>query len=325
MTKRPDTYMPLMVGDYLKDTGHLTTEQHGAYLLLLMAYWARGGPLQADDARLAATARMTPQQWAKHKPVLAEFFSEDEGLWRNKRSDFEIERAEIKMAAKAKAGATGANARWQNDSNRIATALRPHKGRDGKIDADAMAKRCPSSSSSHTSPRGEVARAPEVFDFGRFWDAYPKRQGDPESAAEVAWDDAVLQQDFPGIEPILAAISRWKAVRKLETDPPFAPYAKTWLAEKRWKDWPEPPPPEPHKRDWAEAYPDTWGKLKAATTPNEWAFWLSKCTINGPAHVLYAPDKFTLEKVEQKYGVQIAAMFGDKARVRVLGEQAVTA
>lgn len=166
----------------------------------------------------------------------------------------------------------------------------------------------------------DVTPPPVTDEFKKFWDAYPKRQGDPESAAEMAWDLLKNSGDLPKIDVLLSAVTRWKAARKLESDPPFAPYAKTWLAEKRWNDWPEPPPPEPHKRDWAEAYPDTWAKLKASTTPNEWAFWLGKCTVNGPPHVLYAPDKMTREKVEQKYGARISAMFGDKGTVRVLGE-----
>ena len=37
-----NAYMPFYVGDYLGDTSHLSTIEHGAYMLLLMHYWCHG-------------------------------------------------------------------------------------------------------------------------------------------------------------------------------------------------------------------------------------------------------------------------------------------
>ena len=76
-------YIQLYVADYLADTAHLTTLQHGAYLLLIMNYWQRGKPLKNDDARLAHVARMSAEEWALHKSVLAEFFDVSDYEWRS--------------------------------------------------------------------------------------------------------------------------------------------------------------------------------------------------------------------------------------------------
>ena len=74
MSASAPPYMPLYVGDYLGDTTHLTTAEHGAYLLLLMAMWRAGGRLPADDARLARFARLQLKTWLRLKPIVMPFF-----------------------------------------------------------------------------------------------------------------------------------------------------------------------------------------------------------------------------------------------------------
>lgn len=69
--------MPLYIGDYLGDTSHLSTLEHGAYLLLLMAMWRAGGKLPNDDKRLARLAQMSDDEWAEIKATIREFFSTD--------------------------------------------------------------------------------------------------------------------------------------------------------------------------------------------------------------------------------------------------------
>jgi uncharacterized protein YdaU (DUF1376 family) len=105
--------MPLYVGDYLADTGHLTTVQHGAYILLIMNYWTRG-KLPGDDRQLAAITKLSLRDWRRHKPVLAAFFGES---WQHRRLDAELIRAVDKRDKRAVAGSRGGTTsairRWQ--------------------------------------------------------------------------------------------------------------------------------------------------------------------------------------------------------------------
>ena len=49
-----ETWFPLYVADYLRDTQKLQAEQHGAYLLLLMEAWTHGGAIPEDPEELGA-------------------------------------------------------------------------------------------------------------------------------------------------------------------------------------------------------------------------------------------------------------------------------
>ena len=104
--------MPLYIGDYLADTGHLTTTQHGAYLLLLMHYW-RKHELPQDDKQLAAIAKLKLRNWLEEKETLQAFFLHG---WKHKRIEAELrKRAEI-SEKRAAAGFRGGSKSMMNRS-----------------------------------------------------------------------------------------------------------------------------------------------------------------------------------------------------------------
>ena len=95
--------MPLYVGDYLGDTGHLTTAQHGAYLLLMMHYW-RKGELPDDDRQLSKITKLPLKTWCNYRATLQDFFYEG---WKHKRIDAELARMMRVSEKRAIAGQRG--------------------------------------------------------------------------------------------------------------------------------------------------------------------------------------------------------------------------
>lgn len=104
-------FMQLYVADYLGDTRHLTTEQHGAYLLLLMTMWRSEGTLPNDDRKLARIAGCTGSRWTKIKDDVLAFFDIEGDALTNKRLKLELEKASEKSIKRAEAGTRGGKAK----------------------------------------------------------------------------------------------------------------------------------------------------------------------------------------------------------------------
>lgn len=109
-----DLWMPLLIDRYLGDTTDLSTEQHGAYFLLLMSMWKKGGSLPRDERRLREITRLSPARWRQNREILLGFFHDDSaGGLTQKRLSIELSRASARSEAATEAGRAGARARWK--------------------------------------------------------------------------------------------------------------------------------------------------------------------------------------------------------------------
>lgn len=121
-------YYERHIGDYLKDTAHLSLLEHGIYTRLMDVYYTREAAVPEDQVARLIGARSKEEREALDA-VLSEFFERTPNGWAQQRCDREIERYQDKQA-KAK---RSANARWsakpsQSDRNADAStdAMRTH-------------------------------------------------------------------------------------------------------------------------------------------------------------------------------------------------------
>jgi uncharacterized protein YdaU (DUF1376 family) len=116
MVEKTDAWMPLWIGAYLADTMRLTTIQHGAYLLLMMAYWRERKALPDDDNELRAITKTEKSEWKLMRPVLSKFFRVDGGVWWHKRVEREMALADERSKKSSDKAAKAAQARWGNQN-----------------------------------------------------------------------------------------------------------------------------------------------------------------------------------------------------------------
>lgn len=105
--------LPLWTDSYLADTTHLTTIEHGAYLLLLIAAWRSPGCRLPDDDKLLRRFAGSPKNWRRIKPKVLSFWLLKDGYLTQKRLCQEYERA----AHRAQIAATAAHAKHLKYNN----------------------------------------------------------------------------------------------------------------------------------------------------------------------------------------------------------------
>lgn len=99
-------YYQRHLGDYARDTNHLSALEHGIYTLLLDRYYGSEAPIPAADAHRIAKASSDSEKDALAY-VLNQFFTLTDGSYRNRRADAEIQAAQKRIEAARTNGRTG--------------------------------------------------------------------------------------------------------------------------------------------------------------------------------------------------------------------------
>jgi len=115
MSKAPS--MPIFWDSYLADTTHLTTEEHGAYLLLLAAMWRRDGEVPDDDRDNARIVGLTTAKWRKTKARLSTLICADGNTITQKNLKKIWKNTQEKINKNRENGAKGGRANSNNNSD----------------------------------------------------------------------------------------------------------------------------------------------------------------------------------------------------------------
>jgi uncharacterized protein YdaU (DUF1376 family) len=99
-------YYERHLGDYAKQTAHLSMLEHGAYTLLLDRYYGTEKPIPAGEAYRVVRARTREERKAVDV-VLREFFVIQGTDWVHGRCEEEIEKAQRRIAAARTNGVKG--------------------------------------------------------------------------------------------------------------------------------------------------------------------------------------------------------------------------
>jgi uncharacterized protein YdaU (DUF1376 family) len=234
--KRPDLWLSFYVSDYYRDTNHLRTIEHGAYLLLIFNAWTNDGKLPSDPERLRSITRMNSKEWRASRNELMKFFYLDEGFYRHKRIDAELDKAKGIIAKRQGAGRASAAARSaQQKDNMCSTHVRTSGSTERQLGGRPLPlpiTKKESLTKNTLSENNNLGTENTVSaidrDFSVFYEAYGRKR-DPKAAREQ-FAKALKIVDF---ETLMAGVRRYT---RAQPDPQFRKDPHRWLRDQRWRD-----------------------------------------------------------------------------------------
>ena len=298
--------LPLWTDAYLADTGHLTTIEHGAYMLLLMTMWRAGGKLPNDDKQLARYCRLTAGQWARVKPTLLAFFKVNSDSITQGRLTDELAIVRQKSAKQS----NSARAKWRKENNKrhaSADAETPIGDIpdgcqvDAPISTPTIEEDKSSSLMSETSsdehpeePKNGKGNRIYSEDFEAFWQSYPRSPNMSKPKAMAGWKKLSSQERLA----CSGAVGAYKTFLAGKPDHPTM-HAATFINERRFEGFAEKATPKLAVDEDAWAKRLKYGRTQQRWSSSDWGPAPGQEDCRVPAHLIQPTDGANWREMEK--------------------------
>lgn len=215
------------IGDFQRDTGHLSLTERGAYLALMHHYYATEKPLPKDHAALCRIAGAVTKAEQQAVKAVTEFFTMmDSGLVHN-RIEAELEKAGKQADTNRRiAMEREARRKAERESNESSTNRATNRETEGSTNDQ------PNQTPDTNKEKHSSAGADMPTRFQEFWDGWPKTERKTAKAECLKrWR---LRKLDTHADEILLHITAMKATRQWQDG--FEPAPLTYLNQKRWED-----------------------------------------------------------------------------------------
>lgn len=202
-------FFKLYIGDYQRDTAHLSVTEHGAYLLMLQHYYATEKPLPVGKALHRMLRAQDKAEREAIDSVASQFWTVTDAGLVNERADVEITKANAQ-------GETNARIAREREAKRKA-AREQHKQSTNRA-TNGQPNQTPDTR--HQTKEKESARSiPPVLARAPDPDDPPEAQGQPPTPGGAicqAMRRAGLQATNPGDPRLLALIAQGATLPEFE-------------------------------------------------------------------------------------------------------------
>lgn len=179
-------WFPFYVGDYLSGTLTFTTEEHGAYILLLLHYWSNQGPITSDPRELKNICKLSKHKFSKSCALILKKFSLQNGKYFHVRMDREIAKAVELSNKRAAAGKAGGEANAQANDKQLPTQSQSQSHKDTTTRGTRLAEGWqpnPELLAWATTERPDLDITNTINSFCDYWQSKAGKDG-----VKIKWD-----------------------------------------------------------------------------------------------------------------------------------------